>query len=43
MARGRMSPGVATSEATVEQIGIWMSGLWPGSPLESRTSEAPDA
>jgi simple sugar transport system ATP-binding protein len=32
MARGRMSPGVPTSEATVEQIGIWMSGLWPGAP-----------
>jgi general nucleoside transport system ATP-binding protein len=31
MARGRMSPGVPTSEATVEQVGIWMSGLWPGS------------
>ena len=30
MARGRMSPGVATSGATVEQVGIWMSGLWPG-------------
>jgi ABC-type uncharacterized transport system ATPase subunit len=30
MARGRMSPGVLTSEATVEQIGVWMSGLWPG-------------
>jgi general nucleoside transport system ATP-binding protein len=29
MARGRMSPGVATSETTVEQVGIWMSGLWP--------------
>jgi general nucleoside transport system ATP-binding protein len=30
MARGRMSPGVATGGATVEQVGIWMSGLWPG-------------
>ncbi|HEX4446167.1 MAG TPA: ABC transporter ATP-binding protein [Polyangiaceae bacterium] len=30
MARGRMSPGVPTGEATVEQIGVWMSGLWPG-------------
>jgi ABC-type uncharacterized transport system ATPase subunit len=29
MARGRMSPAVPTSEATVEQIGVWMSGLWP--------------
>jgi ABC-type uncharacterized transport system ATPase subunit len=31
MARGRMSPDVKTREATVEQIGTWMSGLWPGS------------
>jgi ABC-type uncharacterized transport system ATPase subunit len=30
MSRGRMSPGIATSAATVEQVGIWMSGLWPG-------------
>ena len=31
MARGRMSPVIDTSQATVEQVGIWMSGLWPGS------------
>ena len=31
MARRRMSPDVMTREATVEQIGTWMSGLWPGS------------
>lgn len=29
MARGRLSPDIPTKEATVEQIGIWMSGLWP--------------
>ena len=28
MAQGRLSPPVRTAEATVEQIGIWMSGLW---------------
>ena len=28
IARGRVSPGVATAQATVEQIGEWMSGLW---------------
>jgi ABC-type uncharacterized transport system ATPase subunit len=33
MARGRMSPMIATSSATVEQVGVWMSGLWPGSAL----------
>ncbi|HTU60407.1 MAG TPA: hypothetical protein VMF89_18275, partial [Polyangiales bacterium] len=29
MARGRLSPSIATAEATIEQIGEWMSGLWP--------------
>jgi general nucleoside transport system ATP-binding protein len=28
MARGRLSPPVDRSAATVEQIGLWMSGLW---------------
>ncbi len=28
IARGRLSPSVATKDATVEQIGEWMSGLW---------------
>ena len=42
MARGRMSPGVNTSLATVEQVGIWMSGLWPGAgppPVAAPTIE----
>ena len=31
IAQGRLSPPLPTSEATVEQIGEWMSGLWaPG-------------
>jgi simple sugar transport system ATP-binding protein len=28
MARGRLSPPIARADATVEQIGQWMSGLW---------------
>ncbi|MET0332965.1 MAG: ABC transporter ATP-binding protein [Rhizobacter sp.] len=28
IAQGRMSPSIATREATVPQIGAWMSGLW---------------
>ncbi|MFE8645370.1 ABC transporter ATP-binding protein [Sphingomonas sp. NCPPB 2930] len=28
MAKGRLSPPVARADATVEQIGAWMSGLW---------------
>ena len=29
IAQGRLSPSVPVREATVEQVGIWMSGLWP--------------
>jgi len=29
MAKGRLSPAIPVAEATVEQIGEWMSGLWP--------------
>jgi simple sugar transport system ATP-binding protein len=32
MARGQLSPSVPTAEATIEQIGEWMSGLWPSGP-----------
>jgi len=34
MAKGRLSPSVPTSEATVEQVGVWMSGLWSSAPAE---------
>jgi general nucleoside transport system ATP-binding protein len=30
IAKGRMSPTIARAEATVAQIGSWMSGLWDG-------------
>jgi len=30
IAQGRLSPSVPIAEATKEQIGEWMSGLWPG-------------
>ena len=28
MAKGKLSPAIPVAEATVEQIGVWMSGLW---------------
>ncbi|MDH0864544.1 ABC transporter ATP-binding protein [Mitsuaria sp. GD03876] len=28
MARGRLSPAIPVAEATVQRIGLWMSGLW---------------
>ena len=30
MAKGQLSPAVERRDATVEQIGAWMSGLWHG-------------
>lgn len=33
LCKGHLSPSVPVAEATVELIGEWMSGLWPGSPL----------
>ncbi|WP_280156454.1 ABC transporter ATP-binding protein [Piscinibacter sp. XHJ-5] len=32
IAQGRLSPSIATSQATVEMIGQWMSGLWGAAP-----------
>ena len=28
IAQGRVSPSIATAQATIEMIGEWMSGLW---------------
>ena len=37
IAKGRLSPTRPASETTVEDIGVWMSGLWPGAePSEPR-------
>jgi ABC-type uncharacterized transport system ATPase subunit len=32
IAKGRLSPSLRAREATVEQIGEWMSGLWGAAP-----------
>ena len=34
IAKGRVSPPIARADATVERIGEWMSGLWPGGPAD---------
>ena len=31
IAKGTMSPPIKTSEASLDMIGQWMSGLWPAS------------
>jgi ABC-type uncharacterized transport system ATPase subunit len=35
IAKGRLSPSMARADATVERIGEWMSGLWPGAGQEA--------
>ncbi|MDH4450130.1 MAG: ABC transporter ATP-binding protein [Rhodoferax sp.] len=40
IARGRLSPSVPLAEATVEQIGEWMSGLWEGAGMAAAVEVA---
>jgi simple sugar transport system ATP-binding protein len=35
IAKGRLSPTVMRPQATVEQIGAWMSGLWEGAHAQA--------
>ncbi|MCR5868928.1 ABC transporter ATP-binding protein [Aquincola sp. J276] len=35
IAQGRLSPSVPVAEATIETIGEWMSGLWPGAAVKA--------
>ena len=39
MAKGRLSPSVDRSDASVEQIGLWMSGLWDAKPLQAEARD----
>ncbi len=39
IAKGSLSPAKVTSQTGVEEIGVWMSGLWPGQ--DGGTGEAP--
>jgi simple sugar transport system ATP-binding protein len=43
MAKGRLSPSVPTSEATVEQVGAWMSGLWSSAPVDATPATSGDS
>ena len=42
IAKGRLSPAKPASETNVEEIGVWMSGMWPGAEdaAEARHAEA---
>ncbi len=39
IAKGRLSPSLARTEATVERIGEWMSGLWDGAGNSKNNNE----
>ena len=39
MAKGRLSPSVDRSDASVEQIGLWMSGLWDAEALQTEAKD----
>jgi simple sugar transport system ATP-binding protein len=38
IAKGTLSPAKVTSETGVEEIGIWMSGMWPDSKVAQEAS-----
>jgi len=40
IAQGRLSPSVPIAEATVAQIGEWMSGLWPADATATEVHHA---
>lgn len=44
IAQGRLSPSLPTAQATPEQIGEWMSGLWPapGAPARQTATQLED-
>ena len=39
IAEGRISPSVRVEETTREEIGLWMSGLFPGGPAAGKKEE----
>jgi simple sugar transport system ATP-binding protein len=40
IAKGRLSPAKAIRDTNVEEIGVWMSGMWPGAALAAETPAA---
>lgn len=41
IAKGRLSPARPVAETSVEDIGVWMSGLWPGAdPVDAEVDRA---
>jgi ABC-type uncharacterized transport system ATPase subunit len=41
IAKGRLSPAKPIAETNVEEIGMWMSGLWPDANGDAAPSRVP--
>jgi len=41
IAEGQMSPSGAVEDTSKEDIGLWMSGMFPGGPVETNSTIAP--
>ena len=39
IAKGQLSPSIAIEQATREQVGLWMSGLWHDHEAASNTTD----
>ena len=42
MAKGQLSPSLPRADATVEQVGLWMSGLWPQASVAVTSPSTPN-
>jgi simple sugar transport system ATP-binding protein len=40
IAKGRLSPAKRTADTNVEEIGVWMSGMWPGAEADAEVQHA---
>ena len=43
IAQGRLSPAKAVRDTSVEEIGLWMSGMWPGAGSVAAAGSAEEA
>jgi simple sugar transport system ATP-binding protein len=43
IAKGRLSPARPAAQTNVEEVGVWMSGMWPGAEPAAQKTEAAHA
>ncbi len=39
IAAGRLSPAIPVGETSIEEIGLWMAGMWPGGPRAAAAAD----